>query len=433
MILAVLCGLALCGADVFVMAPLEIFDNDQKFVDNETLSNWFEKLQHGNVDGVMVDVWWGICEPTSKNYKWDGYMALFRMLVWNNLKIVPVMSFHACGGNVGDTYNVPIPAFARTDASAFKDSEGRLDQEYISFGSDDTQFADADNRTPIEMYKDFMTAFKSHFADFIANGHIVEIEVGVGPCGELRYPSYQLSQGWNYPGCGLFQSYDDRLTELLVKSAAEKQHPEWGVNPSNVGDQNDTPMNSQGFWKDNTANNWFSEYGQFFIEWYANVLIDHGRKVTTAAREAFGEDMHLSCKIAGIHWWYMYPCHCAEVTAGFRNFIFHDGYLDILKMFKENNVQCCFTCLEMIPDSTYGNGSAPPYLVQQIIDDCRKLGLLFEGENALEVMDSVSLNRIKNWVPKGLCRYTHLRLTPALMEDANFNVFKQFVNDMHDA
>lgn len=33
--------------------------------------------------------------------------------------------------------------------------------------------------------------------------------MGMGPCGELRYPSYPESNGtWRYPGIGEFQSYD---------------------------------------------------------------------------------------------------------------------------------------------------------------------------------------------------------------------------------
>lgn len=42
-------------------------------------------------------------------------------------------------------------------------------------------------------------------ADFLESGLIVDIEVGLGPAGELRYPSYPESQGWAFPGIGQFQ------------------------------------------------------------------------------------------------------------------------------------------------------------------------------------------------------------------------------------
>lgn len=42
-------------------------------------------------------------------------------------------------------------------------------------------------------------------ADFLEAELITDIEVGLGPAGELRYPSYPLSQRWVFPGIGEFQ------------------------------------------------------------------------------------------------------------------------------------------------------------------------------------------------------------------------------------
>ena len=33
-------------------------------------------------------------------------------------------------------------------------------------------------------------------------------QVGLGPCGELRYPAYQTKTGWNYPNIGSFMCFD---------------------------------------------------------------------------------------------------------------------------------------------------------------------------------------------------------------------------------
>lgn len=41
-------------------------------------------------------------------------------------------------------------------------------------------------------------------AEFLDDGVIVDIEVGLGPAGEMRYPSYPQSQGWVFPGIGEF-------------------------------------------------------------------------------------------------------------------------------------------------------------------------------------------------------------------------------------
>lgn len=49
------------------------------------------------------------------------------------------------------------------------------------------------------------------FSDLLANCSIFhqEIQVGMGPAGELRYPSYPEGDGrWSFPGIGAFQCFD---------------------------------------------------------------------------------------------------------------------------------------------------------------------------------------------------------------------------------
>lgn len=50
-----------------------------------------------------------------------------------------------------------------------------------------------------------MKSFRENMSDFLESELIIDIEVGLGPAGELRYPSYPQSQGWEYPGIGEFQ------------------------------------------------------------------------------------------------------------------------------------------------------------------------------------------------------------------------------------
>lgn len=57
----------------------------------------------------------------------------------------------------------------------------------------------------MQVYFDFMTSFRQELQEFFDDGTITEIEVGLGPCGELRYPSYPETQGWVFPGIGEFQ------------------------------------------------------------------------------------------------------------------------------------------------------------------------------------------------------------------------------------
>lgn len=55
------------------------------------------------------------------------------------------------------------------------------------------------------MYSDYMKSFKENMVDFLEAELFTDIEVGLGPAGELRYPSYPQSQGWAFPGIGEFQ------------------------------------------------------------------------------------------------------------------------------------------------------------------------------------------------------------------------------------
>lgn len=57
----------------------------------------------------------------------------------------------------------------------------------------------------MQVYLDYMRSFRVEFDEFFQDGIISEIEIGLGPCGELRFPSYPAKHGWKYPGIGEFQ------------------------------------------------------------------------------------------------------------------------------------------------------------------------------------------------------------------------------------
>lgn len=62
-----------------------------------------------------------------------------------------------------------------------------------------------------------MKSFRANMADFLDAGIITDIEVGLGPAGELRYPSYPEAQGWVFPGIGEFQvrAHCDRFLYIV--------------------------------------------------------------------------------------------------------------------------------------------------------------------------------------------------------------------------
>ncbi len=68
-----------------------------------------------------------------------------------------------------------------------------------------------------------MSAFKSSLSAYMGTT-ITTLEVGAGPCGELRYPSYQLDK-WSFCGVGEFQSYDSFALSAVKSAASAAGHP----------------------------------------------------------------------------------------------------------------------------------------------------------------------------------------------------------------
>ena len=166
MMLLYLVASALCGCEVFVMAPLDLMNDDctPKYLDKFT--NWCQMLRDAKVDGIMMDIWWGLTEPTAKNYRWTGYQTIMNVIRSKGLKCVPVFSFHKCGGSVGDYVNIPLPNFVWQGSLTpnATDLSGGTDDAYISIGYDNVKLGLNNARTPLEMYTDWMTAFSEAFA-----------------------------------------------------------------------------------------------------------------------------------------------------------------------------------------------------------------------------------------------------------------------------
>jgi beta-amylase len=57
----------------------------------------------------------------------------------------------------------------------------------------------------LQVYYDYMRSFRTQLSEFFDDGTLTGIDIGLGPAGELRYPSYPELLGWVYPGIGEFQ------------------------------------------------------------------------------------------------------------------------------------------------------------------------------------------------------------------------------------
>ncbi|KAL8267757.1 hypothetical protein R6Q59_001555 [Mikania micrantha] len=428
---------------IYVMLQLDIITTDNVLKDKTRLQMQLKQLQGAGVDGVMCDVWWGIVESKGpKEYDWSAYKTLFQLVQDCNLKMQVVMSFHQCGGNIGDDVNIPIPRWVRdvgvTDPDIFYTNRtGNRNIEYLTIGVDNQPLFSG--RTAIELYSDYMKSFRENMGEFLDAELFTDIEVGLGPAGELRYPSYSQNQGWVFPGIGEFQCYDKYLKADFEEVATNVGHSEWGL-PIDGGEYNDNPDTTSFF----GSKGYLSEKGKFFLTWYSNKLIIHGDQILNEANKAFlGCKVKLACKISGIHWWYKDATHAAELTAGYYNLHDRDGYRPIARMLSRHYVAFNFTCLEMKNSKQDPAAKCGPQeLVQQVFSAVKREEVVMAGENALEIYDREAYNQILlNVRPNGISKngppklkmeaLTFLRLGDELLEKKNFRIFKAFVRKLH--
>ena len=92
------------GVPVFVMMPLDSVKMDNTVNRRKAMEASLQALKSAGVKGIMMDVWWGLVERENPGqYNWGGYVDLIEMAHKYDLKVQAVMSFHQCGGNVGDS------------------------------------------------------------------------------------------------------------------------------------------------------------------------------------------------------------------------------------------------------------------------------------------------------------------------------------------
>ncbi|KAK4792946.1 hypothetical protein SAY86_023381 [Trapa natans] len=435
------------GVPVYVMLPLDSLTMNNTVNRRKAMNASMQALKSAGVEGVMMDVWWGLVERDNPgSYNWEGYRELMEMAKKHGLKVQAVMSFHQCGGNVGDSCSIPLPKWVVDEIDkepeiVYTDQWGRRNYEYVSLGCDTLPVLKG--RTPVQCYADFMQSFRDNFSDLLGDT-IVEIQVGMGPAGELRYPSYPEQNGtWKFPGIGAFQCYD-KYMQISLKAAAEAVgKPEWGNSgPTDAGHYNNWPEDTPFFRKE--GGGWNSPYGEFFLSWYSKMLLDHGERILTSATATFANTgVVISVKVAGIHWHYGTRSHAPELTAGYYNTRFRDGYLPIAQMMGRHGAVFNFTCIEMRDHEQPQDAlCAPEKLVRQVALATREAQVPLAGENALPRYDACAHEQILRSAlletegcpnkDREMCAFTYLRLNPELFEPENWRQFVAFVKKMDE-
>ncbi|KAL6581910.1 Beta-amylase 1, chloroplastic [Orobanche minor] len=434
------------GVPVYVMMPLDSVTWNHTVNRKKAMNASLQALKSAGVEGIMMDVWWGLVEGEKpREYNWGGYSELLEMAKKHGLKVQAVMSFHQCGGNVGDSCTIPLPKWVVEEVDkdhdlAYTDQWGRRNYEYLSLGCDTLPVIKG--RSPVQCYSDFMCAFRDTFEHLLGDT-IVEIQVGMGPAGELRYPSYPEQNGtWKFPGIGAFQCYDKYMISSLKAAAEAIGKPEWGhTGPTDAGHYNNWPEDTNFFRKE--GGGWDGPFGEFFLSWYSQLLLDHGERVVQSATNIFRNNaVKISVKIAGIHWHYGTRSHAPELTAGYYNTRFRDGYLPIARMLARHNAVFNFTCIEMRDHEQPQDAlCAPEKLVRQVALAAQEAGVLLAGENALpryddcaheQILRSSALDVDGNSGEREMCAFTYLRMNPNLFQPDNWRRFVSFVKKMRE-
>jgi len=409
-----------------VMAPLDLrCDPSGRAAFRNRLA--VAKSQIG-IDAVSVDVWWGAVEGAREGvYDFSYYRSLFKDIVGAGLKVQAIMSFHQCGGNVGDScklscdapandpksYSIPIPDWIWNVAGDPKSMRyvsefGNIAGEVVSLWRDDAV---------IPKQAAFITAFQKEFADLAP--HFTEVTLSGGPAGELRYPSYNAHDGAaaGFPTRGAFQAHGDtaanafRSWVLAKYGSVAAAGAAWGITLTDVAQ---IRVPSEGDPKSGLASNFIatkaynSAYGRDFIDWYNGSLVDHGRELIQAADEALNgagfSHLPLGLKLPGVHWQMMSTSptpRAAEMAAGLirtredpnADATAH-GYKALIDMLAgqrkalagRRDVTLHFTCLEkdnMEWDGSYHAYSLAKDLVFWVARGAKSAGLPIKGENAL--------------------------------------------------
>lgn len=388
-----------------VMAPLHLKVANQKLLLEE--ENWLgfeeelDELREAGVTAISTDLWWGLIEGRQPGeFDWSYYDRLVEVLATHDMHWVPILSFHQAGGNVNDDFNQTIPLWLWGKLLEHSEIESVRDLQYVSETGDPSMEYVSLWADPyvLPYYLNFVEAFRDHYrhqADLID-----EINVSMGPAGELRYPSYNAHDWGDYPNRGTLQCYSPLAQKDWLRYLANKFKTITALNSTfgslyNSFDEIVMPEADALFENKKYI---YSAWARELLIWYNLRLMQHGRTILESVLNLLTDKEYIKVpvgiKIPGIHWEISDPIspRVAEISAGL--IAVHPNlsqknsgeYVALLKgIIPEqflSRVVVHFTCLEMINKDHEGYSRAED-LVNWMADAAHKLGVELMGENAL--------------------------------------------------
>ena len=90
---------------MFVTLPVNSVSTSSQVPRHKAMAQSFKALSVANVEGVVVEVWWGLVERDEPRvYNWQGYLDLVALAKRCGLKVRAVMAFHQCATGLDDPH-----------------------------------------------------------------------------------------------------------------------------------------------------------------------------------------------------------------------------------------------------------------------------------------------------------------------------------------
>ncbi|KAK1278732.1 Inactive beta-amylase 9 [Acorus gramineus] len=412
---------------LFVGLPLDAVSDGNTVNHTKAIAAGLKALKLLGADGVEFPIWWGVVEKEAVGqYDWSGYMKLAEMVREAGLDLRVSLCFHANGRNPA----IPLPQWVSRIAESepdiyFTDRARKRYKDCLSLAVDNLPVLNG--KTPVQVYGEFLQSFKDSFSGFF-DSTITDIMVGLGPDGELRYPSTQAKT--RRVGVGEFQCYDKHMLEHLKQHAHATGNPLWGLSGPHDVPQYDQGPDANTFFKE-VGGSWETPYGNFFLSWYSNQLLSHGDRLLALASDAFADSaVNISAKLPLMHSYYINRSHPSELTAGFHNTVNQDGYDAFAEMFARYSCQMVLPGVNLSDEQNQGLKSSPESLFLQIMEACKKHGVGLIGENSLGGgADQNGFDRIRENL-QGLNAIVYQRMGAYFFSPEHWPMFTAFIRSL---
>lgn len=308
-----------------LMAPLGVHDSahpEDRGYDWDAFNQGLDRAYRNGVRGISVDMWWNSYQPNApqedgaglivkSNINWEHYVKVAEAVVRHGLKFVPIFSFHTCDANecrgvggdrlpdwVWDKVAARMGGAAGQGGSSrealrYLGEQGETSDEYLPVWA--TEHAVPYYRAAMDSFRDeFIPALQAKLTaanlTVKATEAISEINISLGPSGELRYPSYGGDGERNFKRGSLMAFSKIALADLEKTNADLKS-----LLPS--GDQ-------RGAFYDKIKSR--DPKALAVMHWYSQSLNNHADKIVRAAFQAFAgpefANVDIGVKIAGVKW-----------------------------------------------------------------------------------------------------------------------------------